>query len=141
MNLSILNAFIADQQRAKSIVASHLDIPLNITAFDWASQLLEISDVYGDDPFADVFQPHGYGLELQIGDLYIDYDYSRSGRPDGFDAWRIFVYITAGKYDNNGPDKHIYDRVDEWFVELIQAELVTKLDNLYYLNTNPEIGA
>lgn len=141
VNHSILNAFLKDQRYAKSIVASHLNIRQDTTALDWATRLAEIRAAYQLDPFADVFKPHGYGLELQIGNLYIDYDYSESGRPDGFDAWRIFVYITAGKFDNTGADKHITERVHSWFDELIQTGQIAKLDNLYYLNGSAKNGA
>ena len=32
---------------------------------------------------------HGYGIELKIGDLTIDFDWGPNGEPDGFDAWRL----------------------------------------------------
>ena len=133
MNRSILNAFLADQRTAKSIVAAQLNIPLDIPALEWAARLTEVLEAYTASPFAHIFKPHGFGLELRIGDLYIDYDYSESGRPDGFDAWRLFVYLTAGDYDNNGPDLHLSDRIDEWFDKQVTDAKFVKLDNLYYV--------
>ena len=141
MNRSLINAFLADQRKAKSIVASRLNIEPNIKALEWASRLSQIRDAYNADPFADIFKPHGFGLELQIGDLYVDYDYSETGRADGFDAWRILVHITAGRYDNNGPDKHLSDRIDAWFSELTQTGQIAKLDNLYYFVRRRDNGA
>ena len=88
-------------------------------------------------PFADTFRPHGYGLELQIGDLYIDYDYSQTGRADGFDSWRIFVYLMAGQFDNRGQDKYISDQIDNWIETLLLGRATQKLDNLYYFADNP----
>ena len=134
MNHSLLNAFIADQRKAKAIVSEKLNIPQDIRAVDWASRLTEIRDAYNASPFAEIFSPHGYGLELKIGDLYIDYDYSETGRADGFDAWRIFVYLTAGQFDNNGPDEYLSDRIDEWFREMIDSGYLIRGDNLYYIN-------
>jgi len=86
LNISILNAFLADQRKAKQIVSAKLAIPENICASEWATHFTEIWQSYDACPFADVFRPHGYGLELQIGDLFIDYDYSETGRADGFDS-------------------------------------------------------
>ena len=134
MNLAILHAFIADQRKAKDLVAKQLNLPPDIPAIEWADQYSNILKQFAARPFADVFIPHGFGLELRIGDFYIDFDYSKEGRPDGFDEWRIFVYITAGKYDNRGPDQYLRDRIFDWFVELRQSGKVTQhSDNLYYL--------
>jgi hypothetical protein len=133
MNYSILNAFLADQRKAKEIVSVKLNVPQDIHALDWALHRGEVQAAYDTCPFADVFRPHGYGLELKIGDLYIDYDYSETGRVDGFDAWRIFIYITTGQFDNNGPDIHISDRIDQWFQHLFDTGRIVRLDNLYYI--------
>jgi len=38
----------------------------------------------------------------------------------------------AGRFDNRGSDKHISDRVDDWFQDLIRVGRIAKLDNLYY---------
>jgi hypothetical protein len=137
MNRSILRAFLADQRTAKAIVSENLGIPQDICALEWASRLSEIRNGYNASPFAEVFTPHGYGLELKVGDLYIDYDYSTTGRADGFDAWRIFVYLTAGEYDNNGPDNHLADRVFAWFRQMIDSGYLVHGDNLYYINDAP----
>lgn len=134
MNLSILKAFIADQREAKAIVSEKLNVPEDLRAYEWATRFSEIRAAYHARPFADIFKPHGYGLELKIGDLSIDYDYSESGRADGFDAWRIFTYITAGEFDCNGPDDLISERVDRWFEKLLSAGKIYRADNLFYLN-------
>ncbi len=136
MNCSILDAFIADQRRAKSIVADKLGVPVDIPALEWSLRHNEICEAYASKPFADAFTPHGYGLEFQTGDLYIDYDYSERGRPDGFDAWRIFVYLLAGDYDCNGPDDHLQERVSRWFETLVRTRKIEQLDNLYYLRAD-----
>lgn len=138
MNISIVNAFIEDQRKAKSMVSRQLNVPENMPAIDWTRQYSSIRKKFAKKPFADLFEPHGFGLELKIGEFYIDYDYSTEGRVDGFDAWRLFVYITAGKFDNNGPDKHLRDRVFDWVEELYRAGRLTHPDNLYYLIDNGE---
>ena len=141
MNTSILNTFLADQRKAKRLVSVKLGIPEDIRALDWATRYGELRKSYDACPFANVFRIHGYGLEIQVDDLYIDFDYSEQGLANGFDSWRIFVYIMAGRFDNRGADKHVSDRVDKWFDELIQLSRIEKLDNLYYLNHQPVSGA
>jgi hypothetical protein len=132
MNLSIITSFIRDQRRARQIVFEKLEVPVDIPALEWAMQFREVQNKYQVCPFADIFRPHGYGLELQMGDLYIDFDYSEQGRADGFDSWRIFTYLMAGDYDNNGSDVHICDRVFDWISTLDRAGRIQRLDNLYY---------
>lgn len=134
MNRSILKAFLVDQRKAKKIVSAKLGIPADIRAIEWSLQQHALSDAYNATPFVKTFRPHGYRLELKIGDLYIDYDYSETGRADGFDAWSIFVYLTAGKFDNNGPDAYLSDRIDEWFRKMIDSGYIIRGDNLYYIN-------
>lgn len=141
MNTSILKTFLADQRRAKRLVADKPGIPENIRALDWTIRSCELRKSYDLCPFANVFRIHGYGLEIQVDDLYIDFDFSEQGLADGFDSWRIFVYIMAGRFDNRGADKHISDRVDRWFNELIQLGCIEKLDNLYYFKQQPATGA
>ncbi|ADB15840.1 hypothetical protein Psta_1158 [Pirellula staleyi DSM 6068] len=141
MNTSILNTFLSDQRRAKRLVSDKLGIPENIRALDWAVHSCELRKSYDVCPFANVFRIHGYGLEIQVDDLHVDFDYSEQGLADGFDSWRIFVYIMAGRFDNRGTDKHISDRVDGWFDELIQLGRIEKRDNLYYLKHQPATSA
>ena len=133
MNMAILRAYVMDLRRAKMEVSRHFNVPQDMLAIDWVCQSSRFRQQFARRPFADVFRPHGFGLELRIADFYIDYDYSTEGRPDGFDAWRLFVYITAGKYDNDGADQYLCDRVFDWVDELNSAGRLTHPDNLYYL--------
>ena len=133
MNFAIIQAFINDQRRAKLLVDNELGIPVDIPALEWARRFREISELYAGKPFADVFRPHGFGLEIKTADFYIDYDYSKLGLADGFDSWRIYTYIMAGEFDNRGSDKHICDRVYGWFDQLTAERKIEKRDNLYCL--------
>ncbi|MBA4029554.1 MAG: hypothetical protein C0478_01350 [Planctomyces sp.] len=141
MNISIVNSFLADQRRAKRILSAKLGIPYDIRALEWAFRSAENRRSYMASPFAEIFRIHGYGIELKIGDLHIDFDYSESGRPDGFDSWRIFIFITDGKYGHTDSDDHISERVDEWFKELVRIGRIERLDNLYYFTEHHKVGA
>lgn len=140
MNFSILKAFIEDQRRAKRIVSERLGVPQDIDALEWALRHRSIYEAYRQTPFAVIFRPHGYGLELKMGSLHIDFDYSREGRADGFDAWRLFTYMKKAKFDNRGPDGDLCDQVTAWVEELHASGRVIHPDNLYYLvEVNPRI--
>jgi len=132
LNLSIINSFITEQRRAKQIVAEKLGVSVDIAAPNWASLHRKICAAYEVCPFADRFRPHGYGLELRSGDLYVDFDYSETGRADGFDAWRVFTWMMAGQFDNRSQDKYICDQIYSWIDSLARAGRIQKLDNLYY---------
>ncbi|OVE76073.1 hypothetical protein BVX97_02265 [bacterium E08(2017)] len=133
MNLSIIDSFIIDQRKAKELLHEKLGVSPDIKAIDWVNSYSDVMEKYKNNPFAITFYPHGFGLELAVGDLYIDYDYSKEGLPDGFDAWRLYVYIMAGDFNNNGPDDYFCHRVLEWFRKLESDGKVVQHDNLYYL--------
>jgi hypothetical protein len=133
MNFSLIRSFIADQAEAKDIVYRHYGVAPDTKALEWVAVRESLREEHQSNPFADKFYPHGYGLELAINDLYIDYDYSREGYPDGFDKWRLYVYLMGGKFNNSGPDDYIYQRLSGWFDELEVAGKIVEKDNLYYL--------
>lgn len=134
MNLAIIRSFIADQIRAKEIVCQRYGVAPNTKAMEWVAVRESIREEYQSNPFADKFYPHGCGLEIAVDGLYIDFDYSREGYADGFDAWRLYVYLMAGDFNNNGPDNYICDRVFDWFEGLVTEGTIVQLDNLYYLS-------
>ncbi|WP_206028757.1 hypothetical protein, partial [Thalassoroseus pseudoceratinae] len=63
VSLALLQAFIADQRRAKLLVASKLGVAADIPALEWAGSFPAIRDAYAANPFADVFRPHGDRVE------------------------------------------------------------------------------
>ncbi len=133
MNISLIHAFVNDQRTAKNIISKNLDIPVNINADEWAKNYTDLRRKYDANPFADIFKIHGYGVEMMINELYIDFDYSIEGREDGFDAWKLFTYLTAGDYDCNTSDDAIHDKLRGWCNKLIKSGKIQKLDNLCYL--------
>lgn len=36
---------------------------------------------------------HGFGIELVLDGVTIDFDWGDSGEPDGFDAWRLWNFV------------------------------------------------
>lgn len=67
VNRSALKAFLADQRIAKEIVSTKLGISGDIRALEWSLRYCEIYEAYNAALFAEIFKPHGYGLELSLG--------------------------------------------------------------------------
>ena len=71
MNFSILRAFLEDQRKAKRIVSERLNVSVDISGMVFSRRQREIKDAYRRAPFADVFYPHGGGLELRLSLIHI----------------------------------------------------------------------
>jgi hypothetical protein len=76
---------------------------------------------------------HGYGIELILDDVTIDFDWGDSGEPDGFDAWRLWNF-----FHDNGitVDCESYSQVRSWLEQASALGELTRDELLYYLPTN-----
>lgn len=71
---------------------------------------------------------HGYGIELKIGPLTIDFDWGAKGEPDGFDGWRLYNFAM----DNLSHIECTHEVVNQWLEDALGAGELTKEGNLYY---------
>ncbi|MCE2029721.1 hypothetical protein LU361_15545 [Marinibactrum sp. C21] len=39
-------------------------------------------------------RPHGIGMEINIDGVKIDFDFGHNGEVNGFDAWRLFNFVS-----------------------------------------------
>jgi hypothetical protein len=71
---------------------------------------------------------HGYGIKLTIGTLTIDFDWGDNGEPDGFDAWRLYVFAL------NNFDKMTvsHESIQVWLDDSLAAGELTKSGSLYF---------
>jgi hypothetical protein len=72
---------------------------------------------------------HGYGIELTLDGVRIDFDWGDAGEPDGFDAWRLwnFVQVNEIAVDCGG-----YAQVRSWLEEAAVRGELTRDTCLYY---------
>jgi hypothetical protein len=71
---------------------------------------------------------HGYGVELKIGNLTIDFDWGPNGERDVFDAWRLYNFTI----DNvTGVDSSHFDVID-WIEAAHNAGELAKIEYNYF---------
>jgi hypothetical protein len=71
---------------------------------------------------------HGYGIELKIGDLTIDFDWGPSGEPDGFDAWRLYNFTL----DNPTGVACTHEEVIRWIDEAYANGELERIEYTYF---------
>jgi hypothetical protein len=76
-----------------------------------------------------VVYAHGYGIELTLDGVTIDFDWGDAGEPDGFDAWRLWNFVQVNKI---AADCEGYARVRSWLEEAAARGQLTRDTCLYY---------
>jgi len=72
---------------------------------------------------------HGYGIELALPDVTIDFDWGDEGEPDGFDAWRLWNFVRENRLDVKC-DGHL--QMISWLEQAHQCRKLTMDRHLYY---------
>ena len=133
MNLSIIRGFISDQKYVDNVLRGKFKTQQNITGPIWAKQFAILQQAYDKEPFAKKFYMHGFGIEYEDENVYIDYDYGTNVSLGGFDEWRIYMYITKGdpiKWDST---KALQKSIGVWFKDLVANKIISYQHPLYYL--------
>lgn len=107
---SLIEEFRAAQDIGVSTLVNALGIPRPSSDLDWLhyccqNGLHSIDELHGVGIYA-----HGYGVELKIGSLTIDFDWGENGEPDGFDAWRLWNF----RLDNHPEIACSYELARQW---------------------------
>jgi hypothetical protein len=133
--LDIIEQFRAAQDRGVAAVVQvlgpTLGVRLPVSNRDWVHiceeiGLYSIRWINGIGIYA-----HGFGIEVAFRDLTIDFDWGKSGQPDGFDVWRLWNFIAVNQL--NVPC--ISDsQLESWIQQAFQSgELIQDLlCSLYY---------
>jgi hypothetical protein len=72
---------------------------------------------------------HGYGIELALGDVMIDFDWGDAGEPDGFDTWRLWNFVRSNEI---AVDCESQAQVRAWLEEAAAFGELTQDRLLYY---------
>ena len=72
---------------------------------------------------------HGYGIELILDGVTIDFDWGDAGEPDGFDAWRLWNFAQVNRL---ALDCGSHARVRAWLEESAALGELTADESLYY---------
>jgi len=72
---------------------------------------------------------HGFGIELVLDGVTIDFDWGDAGEPDGFDAWRLWNFIRVNELPVACDS---YAQVRSWLEEAAASGELTRDQLLYY---------
>lgn len=125
---SLIAHFRAAQDLGVATLTQKLLIPSPATDRDWPFICIEYKINRRCDRDGVGIYSHGYGIELKIEDLTIDFDWGNEGEADGFDAWRLYNFTI----DNRDCLSCTHSGVQQWLDEAVAAGEITKSGNLYY---------
>jgi hypothetical protein len=136
MNL-ILADVIARFRRAQDcgvavvvdVLAPTLDVRLPASNREWVAicaecGLYHVRWVNGIEIYV-----HGYGIELVLPDVTIDFDWGDEGEPDGFDAWRLWNFVRENRLDVKCEG---HSQMISWVEQAHECRKLTKDNYLYY---------
>jgi hypothetical protein len=72
---------------------------------------------------------HGYGIELALDGVTIDFDWGDLGEPDGFDAWRLWNFVRVNRIK---VDRGSFSQIRSWLEEAAALGELTQDQRLYY---------
>ena len=125
---TLIERFRDAQDTSVRVLTEKLEIPQPTSDHDWPCVCIDHS-ISRRCRLQDVgIYTHGFGVELEIGDLTIDFDWGENGEPDRFDTWRLYKFTL----DNGGPDSCSYDAVQRWLNDALAAGELTKSGSLYF---------
>ena len=132
----LIGSFRRAQDVAVATLTGKLGIPRPASNRDWLRvcaehRLYQIKELEGVQICA-----HGYGIELIIGDLTIDFDWGENGEPDGFDAWRLWIHAEESCRNVDCTEAS----VQEWLDSATRDGELVKVGKLYFDPRRRAIG-
>jgi hypothetical protein len=131
--LDLINRFRVAQDRAVATIVEALGGTLGVrlptSNRDWLTVTAEcglynVRWLNGVEIYA-----HGFGIELIFPDLVIDFDWGDAGEPDGFDAWRLWIFA---KLNNIPLACSGSPQVRDWLDEAVANGELTRDTSLDY---------
>ena len=130
---NLINRFRAAQDYGvtlvRDVLGSAVGVRLPTSNHEWVTicaecGLYQIDWVSGIEVYA-----HGYGIELIVDGLTIDFDWGDHGEPDGFDCWRLWNFARG-----NGLPLPCESSVQvrSWLEEAAARGELTRDTHLYY---------
>ena len=125
---TLIKHFRAAQDVGVATIRDTLKLPFPTSGPDWvhyccAQGLQQINELNGIPIYA-----HGYGIELKINELTIDFDWGPNGEPDGFDAWRLYNFTL----DNATGVQCTHKEVIEWIEASLKNGELERIDSTYF---------
>lgn len=124
----LIEGFRAAQDIGVAVLTRDLRIPIPSSGRDWwvyckQNGLYEIEELQGIP-----IRAHGFGIELTIGSMIIDFDWGPNGEQDGFDGWRLYVY----PLNNDMEEELSHAEINDLLQSAFGAGELIKIDELYF---------
>ncbi len=125
---SLVRQFRDAQDVAVSTITETFKMPFPKSGPDWVRYCCDngiqtLRELDGIPIYA-----HGYGIELRIGNLTIDFDWGPNGEPDGFDAWRLYNFTL----DNETGIQCSHQDVIEWINDAYESGDLERVQYTYF---------
>jgi hypothetical protein len=134
MNKELLNIIEKYQETIELLfprVAEYLNVKLPITNIEWTG--IE-ADQRGETPCGIRYFIHGYGIDMNDGNIKVDFDLGDKGQINGFDAWRLESFVKDNNIETELRDGKLIEaaiKEAESNGEVIYSDYI-----LYYLNND-----
>jgi hypothetical protein len=124
----LIRYFREAQDIGVAAVVNTLRLPIPKSGSDWslyccANGIQRVEELNGIPIYA-----HGFGIELKIGKLTIDFDWGPNGEDDGFDAWRLYNFTL----DNDTGVECTHGDVIRWIQDAYSNGELERIDHMYF---------
>ena len=132
---NLIDEFRTAQDVGVRTLVNDLRIPRPKSGLDWHRYCCEhgLFQVRLIDDVA--FYAHGYGVELKIKGLIIDFDWGDNGEGDGFDVWRLYIFGV----ENHSSFSASFAAIESWMATSLQEGELLKEGSTYYDRLRREI--
>ncbi|MBC3304342.1 hypothetical protein H0Z09_24715 [Pseudomonas sp. SWRI18] len=81
------------------------------------------------------YELHGIGCRVYLPDACIDFDYGPDDRVDGFDLWRLYMYVceVPHKYQKYTEESALKEDFNEYLKLGKAKKIPNSMSNLYFL--------
>ena len=125
---NLIERFRAAQDIGVRTLTERLGIPPPKSNLEWPSICIDHNISRRCSVVGVGIYTHGFGVELKIGDLTVDFDWGEQGEPDGFHAWRLYSFAL----DNGSSGSLSHDAIQRWLDDALATGELIKSGSLYY---------
>ena len=90
---NLIRLFNKAQENALIILENFFSCSRPVSRMDYISRCVPIIREANYEASGHKIRPHGYGMEINVGDITIDFDFGENGEINGFDAWRLENFV------------------------------------------------
>lgn len=93
----LIMQFNRAQQLAVEALELEFDCPRPQSAMDFITRCVHAIRDKNYQAGSYKLRPHGIGIEVELGNIKIDFDFGDNGEINGFDSWRLLNFVTENE--------------------------------------------